>query len=105
MNTNHLKEQYLNTIRSNSAYPVYRGTINTVALLFYLVAAGFGLGAVVGGLTTMSNSFMAGIGVLILGLILAALWYFIGRLFKEAALILADMGDSTVDANSRALPQ
>jgi hypothetical protein len=103
--TNLLKQQYLRTIRSNSAYPVYRATIDTVALLFYINAAVIALGAAIGGLTSMSRSFTAGVGILIFGAIAAALCYFLGRLFKEASLILADIGDSTVDANSRAQPQ
>ena len=98
------KQQYLESIRANSAYPVYRATINTVALLFYMIAAVCGLGALVGGLGAMTNSFTTGLGVLVLGLTFAALYYFVGRLFKEAALILADIGDSTVEANSRIHP-
>jgi len=94
------KQQYLEQIRADSAYPVYRGIINTIALLFYAVAALFALGAIVGGLGTMTRSFVTGLGGLILGLILAALYYFLGRFFKEAALILADIGDSIVDANA-----
>jgi hypothetical protein len=95
------KQQYLETIRASSAYPVYRGIINTIALLFYAVAALFALGAVIGGLGAMTHSFVTGLGALILGLILAALYYFLGRFFKEAALIVADIGDSIVDANAR----
>jgi hypothetical protein len=95
------KQHYLESIRADSAYPVYRGTINTVALLFYIVAAVCGLGAVIGGLGAMTNSVISGLGIMLFGLTFAALYYFLGRLFKEAALIVADIGDSIVDTNSR----
>jgi len=70
-------------------------------MIFYGLAALCALGAVIGGLGTMTRSFIAGLGALILGGLLAALYYLIGKLFKEAALILVDIGDSTLDANSR----
>jgi uncharacterized membrane protein (DUF485 family) len=98
---NLLKQQYLDKIRASSAYPVYRGVINTITLLFYAVAAGFALGALVGGLGSMSQSVVTGLAVLVFGAIMAALYYFLARFFKEAALILADIGDSIVDANAQ----
>ncbi len=96
------KQQYLDSIRHNSAYPTYRNVIGLVSLIFYGLAAVFALGALIGGLSAMARSFIAGIGVLVIGVLLAALYYFMGKLFKEAALILVDMGDSTLDANSHA---
>jgi hypothetical protein len=50
----------------------------------------------------MSQSFMGGLAILVAGAINAALIFLLARFFKEAALILADIGDSTADANSRA---
>ncbi len=49
----------------------------------------------------MRASFLGGLGMLIAGLIIAALIFFITRFWKEAALILVDMGDSITETNSR----
>jgi hypothetical protein len=80
-------------------------SFNTITLLFYLVRALLALGAVIGGLGSMARSFIAGLEVLALGLILVAMNYFLARFFKEGALILADVGDSIVDANARLCPE
>ena len=95
------KQQYLHAIRSDSAYPVYRAVINTIALLGFVLAGVIALGAVIGGFSAMSLSFMTGLGTLIVGGIFAAIVFMTAKLSKEAALILADLADSTVDANSR----
>jgi hypothetical protein len=96
------KQQYLESIRQSSAYPTYRGVIGLIAFLFYAVAVVSALSAVIGGLGAMSRSFMTGLATLVVGLLFAAIFFLMARFYKEAALILADIGDSIVDANSRA---
>lgn len=49
----------------------------------------------------MGDSFLAGVGIIILGALFSGLIFLGARFWKEAALILADMGDSTIDANSK----
>jgi hypothetical protein len=95
------KQQYLDTIRSNTAYPVYRATIGMIAILGYLFAALNALGALIGGFSAMGNSFIKGAGILIGGAIVSGLIFLVARLWKEAALILADIGDSLTDPNVR----
>ena len=73
-----------------------------IAFLFYAVAAVSALSAVIGGLGAMSRSFMTGLATLVVGLLFAAIFFLMARFYKEAALILADIGDSIVDSNSRA---
>jgi hypothetical protein len=95
------KQQYLESIRSNSAYPVYRNFIGIIAILGYLIAGIDALAAVIMGFGAMRYSFFQGVGIIIIGGIGAVLVYFLVKFFKEAALILADIGDSTLEANSR----
>jgi len=95
------KQQYLESIRSNSAYPVYRNFIGILALLGYLVAGIDALVALIMGFVSMRSSFFGGVGIIILGGLGAVLTYFLVKFFKEAALILADITDSTLEANSR----
>ncbi len=95
------KQQYLEVIRANSAYPVYRGFIGTIAMVGYALATLVGLGALIGGLGLMSRSFALGLLTLAGGALMAYLYYLLARFFREAALILADLADSTVDSNSR----
>lgn len=98
------KQQYLDTIRSNTAYPVYRATIGMIAILGYSLAALSGLIALVSGFSRMGSSFLAGVGILIGGGIVSGLIFLGARFWKEAALILADIGDSITHANARQSP-
>jgi hypothetical protein len=96
------KQQYLDSLRQNSAYPTYRGVIGLIALVFYAIAGVSAMGALIGGLGAMTRSFMTGLGTLLVGLLIAALFFLMAKLYKEAALILVDMGDSIVDSNFQA---
>jgi hypothetical protein len=98
---NSTKQQYIDTLRSNTAYPTYRGIIGIIALLGYILAGISALGSLISGLGGMRNSFFGGLGILIFGFIFAALIFFLARFWKEAALILVDIGDSITEANSR----
>lgn len=98
---NPTKPQYLQAIRSQSAYPVYRSVIGLIALLGYLLAGAIALGALVAGVSSMGSSFMLGVIIIITGGLLAGIVFLSARLSQEAALMLADMADSTVDAHSR----
>ena len=75
--------------------------ISIIALLGYIFAAFSALGTLISGFGAMKDSFFGGVGILIGGFIIAALIFFITRFWKEAALILVDIGDSITDANSR----
>jgi hypothetical protein len=98
------KQQYLEQIRSSTAYPTYRGFIGIIALLGYALAGLSALSALIGGIGAMSASFISGLGILLMGLIGAALAFLGARFFKEAALILVDIGDSIVETNARTTP-
>ena len=95
------KQQYLDQIRANTAYPTYRGIIGLIAILGYLLAVLNGLGTVITGFSMMGKSFISGVGIIIGGLLIAGLIFLGTRFWKEAALILADIGDSITEANSK----
>ena len=69
--------------------------------MFYAIAGVSALSAVIGGLGTMTRSFFLGLASLVVGLLFAALFFLMAKLYEEAALILVDMGDSIIDSNSR----
>lgn len=96
-----VKRQYLADVRRETAYPVFRGTINLIATLFYCLAAVIALAAVVGFLTSLAHSAGVGFMALIIGGISAAIIYYGATFWKEAALMLADIGDSITEVNSR----
>jgi len=95
------KQQYLDSVRSNTSYPVFRGIIGTITLIWYIVAAIEAVGALFSGFAQMRYSFLTGVGYIIVGAIAAVLTYAVARFLKEAALILADIADSTVETNAR----
>lgn len=95
------KQRYIEQIRTNTAYPAYRSIIGLITLLGYLMAALIGFGALVGGLMMMADSFLAGFFILGTGLVYSAIIFVLAKFSKEASLIIADIGDSVTDANSR----
>ena len=104
INLNHMtpnKQQYLDAVRANTAYPTYRGIIGVITILGYVLAGLSVLGALISGVMSMRESFFGGLVVLISGLVGSALIFLGARFWKEAALILADIGDSITEANSR----
>ena len=99
MNPN--KKKYIADIRANTAYPTYRSIIGLITVLGYILAGLYALGALIGGLTSMSQSFFAGLGIIVVGGVAAAIIFLGAKFLKEAALILADIGDSITDTNAR----
>lgn len=94
------KRNHIDRIRSETAYPTYRAIIGIIAILGYILAGLSALGALISGFGTMGDSFGMGLVVLLFGLVFAALIFLGARFWKEAALILADIGDSVTDANA-----
>ncbi|MFT4175786.1 MAG: hypothetical protein QM627_03945 [Luteolibacter sp.] len=95
---NQEKQLYLNRIRNNTAYPVFRGIIGFIAGLGYVLAIICGSMAFLAGVSTMMDSLIGGVGILIGGLVAAVLIFLLARFLQEAALILADIGDSITDS-------
>ena len=98
MNTG--KQAYVNSIRANTAYPTYRGIIGIITTILMIIAGLQGLGAIIGGITVMTQYGFAGFIVLLIGVAFAALTFFLAKFWKEAAQIIADIGDSAMDANA-----
>ena len=94
------RQQYLNSIRENTAYPTYRGIIGIITIIFYILAVLTALSSLVG-ITMMGDSVLAGLGTLISCLLFAVLTFLGGRFFKEGALMLADIADSITDVYSQ----
>ena len=100
MNT--IKQQYLQRIRYQSNYPTFKSVVGIVALLFYILAgvcAGAGFIGMKYGVTLGADEI--GIMAFVLGLVLCLILAAIGIIVKGASLILADIGDSITDLNSR----
>lgn len=95
------KQTYLTSIRENTAYPTYRGAIGLLTTLGYILAGFYGLAALIAGIGSMGNSFLGGLAILFGGFIMAGIIFLGTRLGKEAALVLVDIGDSTIDKNSK----
>ena len=49
------KQNYIERIRTQSAYPTFRSFIGVIALLFYVLGGVFILGGVIGGFIAMST--------------------------------------------------
>ena len=96
------KERYLNQIRSNTAYPVYRGSIRPITILGHALAALLALLPLAVGLITPEQLFTtgSGFGALVFGSIGAAFIVVLARFWKDAAMILVDLADLTLEANT-----
>ncbi len=98
------KQQYVEHLRNQSSYPVYRGMINVIAIAFYVLAVVQVMMAVFSMIAmAFSNNLVAGVGAFVMGLIGAAFTALFARFWREAATIIADIGDSITEANSRTL--
>lgn len=101
MNAN--KQGYLAAIRANTAYPNYRGVIGVITTILIILAGLQGLGALVMGFGAMQQIGTGpGLFAILIGLGVAALSYFLAQFWKEAAQIVADIGDAILEANTPA---
>lgn len=112
MNRN--KKQYVERIRSNTAYPTYRAIVRVIEILGYIGVAIAILGTLAAAFGTTYSSELTGgrqdstiptLVVLAGGGTGAILSFFMIRFLKEAAMMLADIADSLTEgvpaANSR----
>lgn len=101
------KQQYLATVRTNTAYPTYRAMIGLIAALGYALAVVAALGGVISGCAAAERAGIGGVAVTILGgLLMAAVFIVLARLWREASLVLVDMGDAILEQGARdALPR
>lgn len=111
------KRKYLDEIRRNSAYPVYRALLGVISGLCYIVFSGFtALVAVAVGISIIGmpnevaqewngvlHQGSLGILVIVFGLGLSAFFYILIRFCKEGALIHVDSADATTEYNARAV--
>lgn len=98
---NSKQKEYVEDVRRNTAYPVYRTIINIVAVLGVVASVIAAISALISGLRVMQHSVGSGLVTLGGGMLTAVLIYFGSRFAKEAAIILADIGDSIIERNSR----
>lgn len=95
MNTQ--KNQYLDRIRSQSAYPWIRRIAGLVALFFYTL----GMISIFGGLVVTFTGNGGGGLAIILGGIFGIIYFVVGAIIKEVSIMLADIADSVTDLNCR----
>lgn len=86
-----MNPQHLESIRSKTCHPIFRGFIQVFVLLGYLVVAAVtGMGIIMGQLGTIAIAVGAAI-------VIASLF----RVAQEMSLMLADIADVTPDASAR----
>ncbi len=96
------KQEYIDRIRSNTAYPTYRAFVRILMMFGYVLAMSIVVAGVVDYTTRgYLSAFLLGGKFLIGSIIVGVITVFFSRLWKEAALILADIADSITDINSK----
>ena len=96
------KQQYIDQIRTNTAYPNYRRFVGIVAILGYVLAGLLVLITLLAFIEAVSvGEYREGFTFLVGSLIAAIIIIFMSRLLKEAALIFSDIADSITDTNSK----
>jgi hypothetical protein len=81
--------------------------VGIITIILMVLAGLQALRAIFWSLALMSQSRPIGFIALLIGLATAALAFFLAKFWNEAAQIaqiLADIGDSVIDANSRTVP-
>jgi hypothetical protein len=98
------KKQYLDRIRSDSAYPAFRGVVNIITLLFYAFGALVIVGAIVQAIIVLGQGKgmgPVGIPITIFAIAFGLFYIVLGKVIREVSLMLADVADSITDLNSR----
>ncbi len=93
------KAQYIQRIRSQSSYPTFRTFVGVIALLFYIIGAICILVGISAGISQQGIG--SGMFALFAGVLIGIIYIVIGKVIKEASLMLADIADSITDLNSR----
>ena len=92
-----LKEDYLNKIRTDSAYPQYRQGVMIITVLSYIavaIIAIFSVYLMTKGAAGVTVGAAQLVGCAIMGLLVIPFQ-------RQAMLMMADMVDSTLDRNSK----
>lgn len=98
------KAEYVKRIRSNSVYPTFRSLVGTIVLLFYVlgtICIIAGLAAAVTQMGKAGSNIIEAAGAAVIGLITGLIYIVIGKVLKEASLMLADIADTLLDQHSR----
>jgi hypothetical protein len=101
---NSLKQKYLDRIRSDSAYPAFRGVVNIITLLFYVFGALLITAAILQAIVVLSKGGgmgPVGIPITIFAIAFGLFGIVLGKVVREISLMLADVADSITDLNSR----
>ncbi|MDA7917378.1 hypothetical protein N9Z15_05775 [Akkermansiaceae bacterium] len=96
------KIAYLNHIEDNTVYPAYRKAVkflNYIWAILIMVTAGGSI--FLGSLELKSQQTITGAGTILGGILLSLIFYFLSRVANEVSLVLVDIGDSIIDANSK----
>ena len=96
------KKIYLEKIRDETAYPIFRRIIQ----IFSWLIIGFGILWIISGCIAFLIFIIKGDGVpaimsLVGGVLIGIIYITLGRLLKELASVLADIADSVTEMNSR----
>lgn len=99
-----LKKMYLEKIRGETAYPIFRQIIQ----IFSLLIIGFGVLCIIGScgaflVLVKNGAVLNAIVILTVGVLTGLIYITLGRLLKELASVLADIADSAIDINSRSI--
>lgn len=94
---NNPKDNYLQRIRSQSAYPWIRRIAGLVALFFYTLGAIWFFSGLIATLTGYGGGVLA----LIFGALMGVLFFVIGAIIRETSIMVADIADSITDLNCR----
>ena len=95
------KFEYVQRLRNQSAYPTYRFFVRLITIIFYVIGALRIFDSFVDFLTVEPSSFLKAIISLLIALIIGIMYIVIGKVAKEAMMMLADIADSITDINSR----
>lgn len=90
---------FVDRVRTESAYPAFRGFVGVLTWISYIIAACLALVGLFGG---AGSGNLVGMALFLIG---AMLWALLTNVAREIALMLADIADATLlVASDRPLP-
>lgn len=99
--SNPTKQKYIERIRAETTYPIFRRLVGVLATLIHVLGILYLVFGPISGIAILFKEGAVGLGFIVVSIVVGLLLILSGKLFKETSFMLADIADSITDLNCR----